>query len=240
MRKKLSSAHAEEDIESEGSWAISYGDMITLLLSFFVIFFSTDFDKQKKENQTELVRGEIASVDFLKGEKEKSELKTSADEKNKHTQIKNNISLNDARIEVIAVENNLLVKFSGVSFFDSGSVELTPEGAEVIRSFSEKYIPYASVYGMSVRAFTDQRKVIQKKNRFKDNLELSALRAISAMRELQKSGIPLTHMDIAGLGELLEFKKYIGLDKEMNEEQKNALSRTIVMIIRPTKEESYL
>lgn len=240
MRKKLSSSHAEEEIESEGSWAISYGDMITLLLSFFVIFFSTDFDKQKKEEQTELVRSEIASVDFLKDEANKSDEVRYSNKKESQIQIQNNISLNDAKIEVIAVKNNLLVKFSGISFFKSGSVELTVEGAEVLKSFSEKYIPYASVYGMSVRAFTDQRKVIQKKNRFKDNLELSALRAISAMRELQKSGIPLTHMDIAGLGELVEFQKYIGLEKEMSEEQKNALSRTIVMIIRPTKEESYL
>lgn len=235
MRKKLSSNHIEEEVESEGSWAISYGDMITLLLSFFVIFFSTDFNKKKKEDQTEQVRSEIASVDFLKTETQK----ISGTAQKQHS-IKNNIVLNDAKIEVIAVKNNLLVKFSGISFFKSGSVELTPEGAEVIRSFSEKYIPYASVYGMSVRAFTDQRKVIQKRNRFKDNLELSALRAISAMRELQRSGIPLTQMDIAGLGELVEFQKYIGLEKEMSEEQKNALSRTIVMIIRPTKEESYL
>ena len=34
--KKNRRIHQEED--SEGSWAVSYGDMITLLLSFFVIF----------------------------------------------------------------------------------------------------------------------------------------------------------------------------------------------------------
>jgi flagellar motor protein MotB len=33
--------------ESEGTWAVSYGDMITLLLSFFVIFYNTDFEKEK-------------------------------------------------------------------------------------------------------------------------------------------------------------------------------------------------
>ncbi len=233
MKKRLGHIAHEEEVESEGSWAISYGDMITLLLSFFVIFFSTDFDKQKKDRQTEIVRHEIATVDFLKPAENQNKLSVS------HS-VKNDFKIDDAKIEVVAVNNNLLVKFSGVSFFNSGSTDLTPEGAKVIKAFSEKYIPYASIYGMSVRAFTDQKKVIQKKNRFKDNLELSALRAISAMREFQKSGIPLTQMDIAGLGELVEFKKYIGSESEMNEEQKNALSRTIVMIIRPTKEESVL
>jgi flagellar motor protein MotB len=45
----LSKDH-EEEVESEGTWAISYGDMITLLLSFFVIFFTTDFDKKKMQD----------------------------------------------------------------------------------------------------------------------------------------------------------------------------------------------
>lgn len=236
MKRKSLSGHIEEEVESEGSWAISYGDMITLLLSFFVIFFSTDFDKKKNEDQTELVRSEIASVDFMS--KESSPIHETASKKDEF--LNHDLNLSNAKIEVVTVKNNLLVKFSGVSFFKSGSVDLTPEGAKVIRDFSEKYIPYASVYGMSVKAFTDQRKVIKKKDRFKDNLELSALRAISAMRELQKSGIPLTQMDIAGLGELVELQKHLGLEKEMSREQKNALSRTIVMIIRPTKEKSYL
>lgn len=235
MRKKQSLGHTEDDVESEGSWAISYGDMITLLLSFFVIFFSTDFDKQKRKDQTEQVRHEIASVDFLATKDKVSEAINSHDKS-----MQPNLEIANTKIEVIAVNNNLLVKFSGISFFKSGSVELTSQGVEVLKSFSEKYIPYAGIYGISIRAFTDQRKVIQKKNRFKDNLELSALRAISAMRELQRIGIPLTQMDIAGLGELVEFQKYIGLEKEMNEEQKNALSRTIIMIVRPTKEESFL
>lgn len=40
MRKrKLKKIHSQIHTDSDGSWAISYGDMITLLLSFFVIFF---------------------------------------------------------------------------------------------------------------------------------------------------------------------------------------------------------
>ena len=38
---------AASEEESEGTWAVSYGDMITLLLSFFVIFYNTDFEKEK-------------------------------------------------------------------------------------------------------------------------------------------------------------------------------------------------
>ena len=38
-----------EEVDAEGSWAISYGDMITVLLAFFVMFFSVDFKDEEKE-----------------------------------------------------------------------------------------------------------------------------------------------------------------------------------------------
>jgi flagellar motor protein MotB len=38
-----------EHVDTEGSWAVSYGDMITLLLSFFVLFFSVDHEKTRKK-----------------------------------------------------------------------------------------------------------------------------------------------------------------------------------------------
>jgi flagellar motor protein MotB len=45
FRRRRTANHLE--IDTEGSWAISYGDMITLLLSFFIIFFSTDQEKDR-------------------------------------------------------------------------------------------------------------------------------------------------------------------------------------------------
>jgi flagellar motor protein MotB len=32
----------EEETDTEGTWAVSYGDMVTLLLTFFILFFSLD------------------------------------------------------------------------------------------------------------------------------------------------------------------------------------------------------
>lgn len=254
---KLKKQH-EEEVESEGSWAVSYGDMITLLLSFFVIFFTTDFDKKKQQDMNEHFMSDIATIDFgetskKKGVDEESAVavtaQTSAEAlmdnlmaqvNGKPSAGSDNYFGNLSKVEVIPWKNNLIIKFKEISFFRSGQVELTGEGEKVLKAFSEKYMPYAGTYKLSVKAFTDRRKVVKVTGRFKDNLELSALRAVAAMRELQKDGIPISMMDIAGHGEMVKIQNYLESSNVMTEEQKNALSRTIVMIIKPEKEESFL
>ena len=51
-----------EEVDSEGSWAVSYGDMVTLLLTFFIIFFTTD-PKQGTKQRVEL---KISLIETLK------------------------------------------------------------------------------------------------------------------------------------------------------------------------------
>ena len=52
LRKYRQLATEEGEIDSEGSWAISYGDMITLLLTFFILFFN-----MKKHDDSKTVVG---------------------------------------------------------------------------------------------------------------------------------------------------------------------------------------
>jgi flagellar motor protein MotB len=67
--------------------------------------------------------------------------------------------------------------------------------------------------------------------RFKDNLELSALRAVSAMRELQELGVPLHRMKVGGYGEI---RKLAGdaSDSDL------ALARKLVLVIEPELKET--
>lgn len=226
----------EEEVETEGTWAISYGDMITLLLCFFVIFFTTDFDKKKNDKMNQQVVAEILDLNLGLA---KSGINTHHKEQKKTANLEEFSGILP-EVEVIPWENNLIVKFSNISFFDSGKVDLTDEGQKTLKQFVEKYIHYAGNYKLSVKAFTDRRKVRQVSGRFKDNLELSALRAVAAMRELKANGIPITKIDIAGYGEMVKIQNYLMNIENLNEQQRNALSRTIVMIIKPEKEESFL
>ncbi|MBL7686769.1 MAG: hypothetical protein JNJ49_01955, partial [Bdellovibrionaceae bacterium] len=56
--KRLQDTHPQEEADSEGSWAISYGDMVTLLLCFFILFFTVNPNK----DQTESVQQELLNI----------------------------------------------------------------------------------------------------------------------------------------------------------------------------------
>jgi flagellar motor protein MotB len=202
--------------------------MITLLLSFFVIFYNADFKETKIEKlnqylgfQIENLKPSMAEVSGGKSkQKEKVEIS----------------DLGDFDIKVEQVDENLVVTFGKFSFFDSGKTEIRKEASEVLRLFAEKYLPFASKYSLSIKGFTDKKPVMQIERAFKDNLELSALRAISAMRLLRSQGIPLARMEIAGIGELKSIAKVIPSPTQLTNAELNAISRTVVLVIKPEKE----
>lgn len=219
---------AASEEESEGTWAVSYGDMITLLLSFFVIFYNTDFEKEK----TLKINHHLGfSIDSLN-----SSLKGSVDQETGKDYSAKLGDIKNLDIKVHEVGENLVVTFGKISFFNSGQTDIREDAAEVLKVFAEKYLPYAGTYQVSIKGFTDKRPVRKIKRAYKDNLELSVLRAVSAMRVLQKEGIPLRRMEIAGVGELKLIEKIFPKASELSQEELEALSRTVVLVIKPESE----
>lgn len=237
--KKHRPIEIEED--SEGTWAISYGDMITLLLSFFVIFYNADFEKQKQVKlnhhlsfDIENLKPHLTTIQASNTKKVESKSETKEGES---TDSSISVSgLSDFNIKVHEVGENLVVTFGKVSFFDSGSTEVKKETIAYLKLFTEKYLPYAGKYQLSIKGFTDKKPVRKERRKYKDNLELSVLRAVSAMRQLQKAGIPLNRMEIAGVGELRTIEKIIPKSTQLDPKELDALSRTVMLVIKPEKE----
>lgn len=227
-----------EEHENDELWAISYGDMITLLLSFFVIFFSTDFKKNQQEKLDDHFISSFKTSDIaLEKKYPKSQ------EANKDAKAYENVPkfelLKNAKITKF--DDRLLVTFETLNFFDSGVAEPNKNGEEMLKVFASKYLPYAGMYKLSIKAFTDKRPV-SKKHRFKDNMELSALRALAALRVLQNSGIPLNRLEIAGYGEMDKLKSLIEESKikKLTDKEVNDISRTLIIIIKHDNEQGIL
>jgi chemotaxis protein MotB len=228
---RLLTKPAYHEEEGEGSWAVSYGDMITLLLSFFVIYFTTDPAKEQVKKQNTFLALDLESNSAREGVSDKT------DTGSKESMLPKFVVNEDANIKVTQQGEQLVVSFGATSFFSSGSTDISEKGIRLLRIFTERYMPYASIYRLSIKGFTDTKPVTVKANRrFRDNLELSALRSLSAMRELQRAGIPLKKMEIAGAGELKVMAQSLPAANGLTKEELNNLSRTIVLVISPDKE----
>lgn len=113
---------------------------------------------------------------------------------------------------------------------------MTAAGRTVLQDFIKTYLPYAGQYKVGIRAFTDHKKIDPRKNhRFKDNLELSALRSISTMRILQGSGIPLERIQVGGYGELtVTAEELAKISSDIRAPASTLdLARKIVLVIQP-------
>ena len=209
----------------EGSWAISYGDMITLLLSFFVMFFSTDHQSEDSKKANLILQNYISFIPDGGNPPGESGIARA--------------KLEAFDVKVHQIGDLMLVSFGAKSFFNSGDVELRPEGKAILEDFVKKFLPFSAHYTISVKGFTDRVRVDEGKQRhrkFKDNLELSALRSVSAIRILRAAGIPMSNLEIAGAGELQAIKKIIPAPGTLTPEQIKSYSRTIVIVLRPKKE----
>lgn len=222
-----------DEVDSEGSWAVSYGDMVTLLLTFFIIFFTTD-PKQGTKQRVEL---KVSLIETLKNKSSNSESGNREEinvGNNKEEGIDKKI-LKDWNGVAHEKGNHIIVEFPYTSFFKSGQVELTKEGQKAIADFVHVYMPYAGNYNIGIRAFADRRKVLQKNRKFSDNLELSALRSVATMRVLQTSGIPLSRIRTGGYGENMltatELSE-IPADKRAPSSEFD-LARKVVLVIEP-------
>lgn len=229
----LAKEHYHEE-DSEGTWALSYGDMITLLLSFFVIFFTTDPQKEKVQKLNNLLSFELEGTKPYEPSSIQGEGTIGGKQK---VELKNLPKFEGTSITAHQVDENIVVTFNATSFFSSGEVKPNDRGRKLLSEFAEKYMPYAGNYRLAIKGFTDSRPVSKKRMRkYEDNLELSALRSIASMKVLQGAGIPLNRMEIAGAGELETIEKVLPNKEGLTKDELASFSRTIVLVISPVKE----
>lgn len=219
-----------EEADSEGSWAISYGDMVTLLLCFFILFFTVDPERTKSEALQQAMMNVF--IDASRAPATESTLKAQSLPKGEATVLQAEAK-EDWGGKVHKIGSQLVIEFPGVSFFKSGEVNLTAQGQSSLEKFTRMYVPFAGTNFVAIQAYTDMKPVLQKSGRkFSDNLELSALRSVATMRVLQKSGIPLSRMRVAGFGEMRTTARDLA-NVQIEKTSPLDLARKVVIVIQP-------
>ena len=218
--------------EGASNWAISYGDMITLLLAFFVLFFNIN---PQKANDFKLLVNLLDSEFNDAPQKESIRTPTAVwglpttSTEGEYAQL-NPLLKNRFESAITVEKNRMIVEFPNVSFFESSSFQMTQDGILALERFAGVFSQFTGEMRLIVRGYTDNRPVKSKSGRmFRDNLELSALRAISALRILESKGVPFKLMRIGGYGET---------DKSNDKSDSKVMSydRKVVLVVEPLDE----
>ncbi len=226
------------DDQPNGSpeYMTTYGDMMTLLLCFFVLLFAfSKIDAQKFQVIMESFKGSagilrggqtldidqlinesttnINDVQSLKSLKEKIE--NYLDDNNLENQIQVNL---DSRGLLLRLNDNVL--------FDSGKAQLKPESKTTLRflsnllgqnEFNDKYI--------RVEGHTDSDPIISN-FKYPTNWELSSIRAASVVRFfIEEEGMSPERFSIAG------YSKYHPVKPNTSEENKAKNRRVDIVIL---------
>lgn len=206
--------HHDESHENHERWLLTYSDLITLLMIFFVVMYSmskVDVNKYQALAQSLSVtmgggKTIIGSDQISQIDKKPSieQLEEMVDEQKKLSGLKSEVDKyikeNGMSSEVITEidERGLVVRLKDSTLFDSGRADIKTSSQEKIIKLG-KILSKIDSY-IRVEGHTDNVPI--KNSNFNSNWQLSAIRATNVVELLiTKSGIRADRISALGYGE---------------------------------------
>ena len=180
---ELDESHDDGVEQTAPAWAV-FGDLMAGLLGAFVLI---------------LVGVLVVQIDLVASLKQEVEKRQQAEQRRMALEQALAIPLASGRVTV----NNGRIGISGSVLFDMGSDELRPEGRQLLKTLVQPLQVYLRERDemLMVSGFTDNTTLLQGRHqRFADNLELSAQRALTVTRTLIDEGMPSSQVFAAAFG----------------------------------------
>lgn len=184
-----SHGHAPEE-HGEGNWLVSYADMMTLLVGFFVILLSfSTMDPEKFDEARKSITAEFGGSYQVPY----SELSDRVREAVKKLGVGDQLLLkiSDAGLEI---------SFKGTVFFDTGSADLKPEAKPILENLIAALKSEGTDLDITIEGHTDDVPIVSGKL-FRNNWELSSLRACRVLDAFLSASIPMNRLTAVGYGE---------------------------------------
>lgn len=178
--------------DNPDSWLLTYSDMITLLVTFFVIMFAVSkIDPIKVEMLTKSMNQAMdktkvtqVSIEKLVEDVEKMIVKE---------------QLEDA-VDVSVTARGVAVSAKGKVLFPSGSTQLLTTGYTILDNMVN--IIMETPYNVAVEGHTDNIPISGSlAQMFPSNWELSSARASTIVRRLVEKGVPADRLRVVGLAD---------------------------------------
>jgi hypothetical protein len=218
--------------------------MITLLVTFFILFFSATSGGQGDTThrlKQDLMLQLKTKLEHAAHPKVATPVRPATERRPDDQLIQNtqNVKKQPTTWSVEPIGSQMVINFEQISFFKFASTQLSYQGKSALRQFAPAFKPFASEYQILIRAFTDDKPVRSFHVDYKNNLELSTIRALHTAEYLTGLGIPLNRLRLAGFGEST-YGKNTRVEKkakpstqDSSHDRGNPLARRVTLTIEP-------
>ena len=190
---KRSYQNDDGDIDTS-AWLTTYGDMITLLMCFFVIFFSISevnvalFEELKNGFESDVTSEATKSPISLLAKQLDS--------------IYDNPVEDDLDVEVDLLKRGINIRLASKDLFQSGDAQLSRSGRKTVQAITTSLLGIVERYNLTcdIEGHTDDTPM--RSYRFPSNWELSASRAANVLRQMIESGIPSDQSRAIGFADI--------------------------------------
>ncbi len=221
-KKVHAEPHASHPPHEEGEqWLISYADLMTLLVGFFVILLSfSSVDEEKMEELKKAITKEFGGAYEVPfgdlAETIRTELKK--------------LGVGDQFV-IKTNPNGVDISFQGTVFFETGSVDLKPEGVTLLTELVPVIKAEAGAFDITVEGHTDDVPV-SAGALYKNNWELSSVRACRVLDQFEQAGFLKKNLMAVGYGEtrpIVPNRDTDGVDLPENQSQNR---RVVIRLIK--------
>lgn len=168
------------------AWVVSYADIMTIILTFFILIFSVSRVSSSRYE-------ELASA--FGSQPEQSLADVQADLQG----VVDELGFEE-RVRIERTDDGLFIELENSILFDSGEAALHEESAALLRPIGARLAgSLDQQYGVIVEGYTDDVPI--RNARFRSNWELSTSRAIYVMEELVAAGVPQQRISVQGFAD---------------------------------------
>lgn len=203
--------------DDEATWLVTYADLMTLLLVFFVLLYSLAFFEKERYQAT------LDDID--RAAKQRPEFQQMLDFIGKPDVMKKKVRLDDLtglrtrdtalynalnhmvqkapgaeHLGLSAKDGRLTLTVSGEALFASGSARLYPSAVPGIDRLVTMFTQFPE-YTINIKGHTDNIPIATQE--FPSNWELSAIRATTVLKHLISRGIDPKRLTATGYGDII-------------------------------------
>jgi len=213
-----------EDDDAAGAWVVTFADMMTLLLVFFILLYTlADFED---ESYRELVD----SIQVIDGKGKQISVIDFATRRGRNPEpllaVEDMLGMNPGNVPLQSIKPALVaemesmidstdlsdsvdlayngdqinLQIDGRYLFESGRAQLKDRARFIFANLGQMFRDYAD-YSIAIRGHTDDRNI--ETTQFPSNWELSAVRATTVLRFFIEQGIDPERMTATGYADYL-------------------------------------